>query len=158
MKTIAPCLWFNMQAEDAVNFYVSVFPNSRILETSRYPAGGHMPEGTALTIDFELNGQRMQALNGGPEFTFSEAISLTIACESQAEVDDLWSKLTADGGEESQCGWLKDKFGLSWQVVPQRLNEMMATKDPAAFKRLYDAIMPMQKLDLAALERAFAGT
>ena len=157
MKTIMPCLWFDTQAEDAASFYVSVFPNSRILETSRYPEGAPKPAGTVLTVDFELNGQRMQALNGGPEFTFSEAVSLTIECESQAEVDTYWSKLTADGGEESQCGWLKDKFGFSWQVVPARVSEMMATKDPAAFKRVFDAIMPMRKLDIATLERAYAG-
>lgn len=158
MKTFAVCLWFDNQAEEAANFYVSVFPNSRILATSRHPAGTHMPEGTVLTVDFEINGQRMQALNGGPMFQFSEAVSLAIECEDQAEVDAYWSKLTAGGGAESSCGWLKDKFGFNWQVVPARLNEMMTTTDPAAFKRLYDAIMPMSKLDLAALERAFAGT
>ena len=157
MNVIMPCLWFDGKAEDAANFYVSVFPNSRILETSRYPAGSHMPEGTVLTVDFEINGQRVQALNGGPEFTFSEAVSLSIECESQSEVDAYWSKLTADGGEESQCGWLKDKFGFSWQVVPARVAEMMATKDPAAFKRVFDAIMPMRKLDIAKLEQAYAG-
>jgi predicted 3-demethylubiquinone-9 3-methyltransferase (glyoxalase superfamily) len=157
MKTIMPCLWFDGQAEDAANFYTSVFPSSRIIEISRYPQGSQMPEGTVLTVDFEINGFRVQALNGGPEFTFSEAVSLSVECESQEEVDRLWTALTADGGEESQCGWLKDKYGFSWQIVPIKVVELLSAPDKAASKRAFDAVMKMRKIDIAAVERAFSG-
>jgi predicted 3-demethylubiquinone-9 3-methyltransferase (glyoxalase superfamily) len=157
MKTIMPCLWFDGQAEDAANFYTSVFPSSRIIEISRYPQGSRMPEGTVLTVDFEINGFRVQALNGGPEFTFSEAVSLSVECESQEEVDRLWTALTADGGEESQCGWLKDKYGFSWQIVPIKVVELLSAPDKAASKRAFDAVMKMRKIDIAAVERAFSG-
>jgi predicted 3-demethylubiquinone-9 3-methyltransferase (glyoxalase superfamily) len=157
MKTIMPCLWFDGQAEDAANFYTSVFPSSRIIEISRYPQGSQMPEGTVLTVDFEINGFRVQALNGGPEFTFSEAVSLSVECESQEEVDRLWMALTAEGGEESQCGWLKDKYGFSWQIVPIKVVELLSAPDKAASKRAFDAVMKMRKIDIAAVERAFSG-
>lgn len=155
---IRPCLWFNTEAEEAANFYVSLFPDSRVLEVSRYGEGGPMPAGTALMVVFELAGQQFQALNGGPEFQFTEAISLSVDCATQDEVDHLWGSLTADGGEESQCGWLKDRFGLSWQIVPARLGELMSGPDAEASQRTMQAMLQMRKLDIAALERAYAGS
>jgi predicted 3-demethylubiquinone-9 3-methyltransferase (glyoxalase superfamily) len=144
---IAPFLWFDSNAEEATNFYISIFQNSRILNVVRNPAGGPGPEGSVLTIAFELDGQKFTALNGGPHFKFTEAISWVVRCDNQKEIDEYWSKLTADGAE-GQCGWLKDKFGLSWQIVPTRLPELI--RHPKAMQ----AMMQMKKLDLAALERA----
>ena len=157
---ITPFLWFDTQAEEAANFYVSVFPNSRIHAVSRYdpaapqPPGPPRPAGLAMTVGFELNGMRFTALNAGPHFKFSEAISFVIHCASQEEVDHYWNRLTAGGGKEAQCGWLKDKYGLSWQVIPARFLELMADPDPARVGRVMGAMMQMQKLDIAALERA----
>jgi len=157
VQKIRPCLWFNTEAEEAATFYASLFENSKILNVSRYGEGGPMPVGTALVVEFELDGQQFQALNGGPEFQFTEAISLSVNCKTQAEVDHLWSALTANGGEESQCGWLKDRFGLSWQIVPEQLGQLMSSPDAAAAQRTMEAMLQMQKLDIAALERAAAG-
>jgi predicted 3-demethylubiquinone-9 3-methyltransferase (glyoxalase superfamily) len=128
MSKITPCLWFDTEGEEAAEFYTSLFPNSRILDVARYPAGAPRPEGTVMTVLFELDGQKFLALNGGPEFTFNEAISFQIDCAGQAEVDNYWSKLS-DGGEEGPCGWLKDRFGVSWQVVPHVLDELLADAD-----------------------------
>ncbi len=155
---ITPCLWFDGQAEEAVNFYISVFGDGRIVELSRYGKGMHMPEGTVLTVLFEIAGRQFLALNGGPHFKFTEAISLSVDCTSQAEIDRLWEKLTADGGVESQCGWLKDKYGLSWQIVPSRLVALMTHPDKAKSTRMMQALMGMKKLDIAKLEAAHAGT
>ncbi|MBI5718966.1 MAG: VOC family protein [Burkholderiales bacterium] len=154
---ITPCLWFNFNAEEAVNHYLNIFKHSRILETSRYDAS--MPEyaGKVLMIVFEIEGQRLQALNGGPQFPFSEAISLSVSCEDQAEVDDLWSKLTAEGGRESMCGWLKDKYGLSWQIVPRQVVALFNHADKAGAMRAMKAMLGMRKLDIAAIQRAFDG-
>ena len=156
MQKIAPCLWFNFNAEEAVNHYVSIFKQSRILHTSRY--GEELPDlaGKALMIEFELEGQRFQALNGGPGFPFTQAISLSVDCVDQAEVDALWQRL-CEGGAEVQCGWLKDKFGLSWQIVPHRFVEMMLAPDKAAVTRMMQAMFTMTKLDVAKLEAAFRG-
>jgi predicted 3-demethylubiquinone-9 3-methyltransferase (glyoxalase superfamily) len=149
-----PCLWFNGQAEEAAKFYASVFPNTRILETSRYPDA--MPEmaGQVLTITLDINGARFMALNAGPDFTFSEAISFVMECDTQAEIDELWTRLT-ERGEESMCGWLKDPYGLSWQIVPRVLDQMMADPDPAKANRVTQAMLQMRKLDIAALRRAY---
>jgi len=144
---ITPFLWFDSNAEEAANFYISIFRNSRILNVVRNPAGGPGPEGSALTIAFELDGQKFTALNGGPHFKFTEAISWVVRCDNQQEIDEYWSKLLA-GGAEVQCGWLKDKFGLSWQIVPTQLPELI--RHPKAMQ----AMMQMKKLDLATLERA----
>jgi predicted 3-demethylubiquinone-9 3-methyltransferase (glyoxalase superfamily) len=153
MQKITTCLWFDTQGEEAAEFYTSVFPNSRILEVSRYGEAGPRPAGMALTVEFELDGQHFTALNGGPEFTFDEAISFQIACEGQDEVDYYWDTLTA-GGEESQCGWLKDKFGLSWQVVPTALPELLSDPDPARAQRAMQAMLRMQKIDIAGIRAA----
>jgi predicted 3-demethylubiquinone-9 3-methyltransferase (glyoxalase superfamily) len=155
---ISPCLWFNGNAEEAARFYTSLFPNSRIDGVNRSPAETPSgPKGMVLTVDFTLDGNSYIGLNGGPEFKFSEAISLSIDCADQAEVDRYWTALVADGGEHSVCGWLKDRFGLSWQVVPRRLIEMYASPDRAAAERAMQAMLGMTKLDVAELERAFAG-
>lgn len=156
MPTITPCLWFDTRAEEAANFYVTVFPNSRILEITHYGPNTPMPEGTVLTVEFELDGQRYTALNGGPQFTFDEAVSFQIHCESQADVDRYWEALTADGGEESQCGWLKDKFGVSWQVVPRELIDLIFHSDPVTGNAAMQAMMTMRKLDLAVAREAVA--
>ena len=152
-----PCLWFNMQAEQAAQPYASVFPKTRILETARYPDA--MPDlaGQVLTVTLDLNGQNFMLLNGGPEFTFSEAVSFVVDCETQAEVDHLWNQLTDDGGEESMCGWLKDRFGVSWQIVPTALGEMMADPDPVKVNRVTQAMLQMRKLDVATLRAAYNG-
>ena len=157
VQKIRPCLWFNTEAEEAANFYVSLFDDSKIVEVSRYGEGGPMPAGTALMVAFELAGQQFQVLNGGPQFQFTEAISLSVDCRTQEEVDHLWTSLTANGGEESMCGWLKDRFGLSWQIVPERLGQLMSSTDSAAAQRTMEAMLQMRKLDIAALERAYAG-
>lgn len=156
MPTITPCLWFDTRAEEAANFYVSVFPNSRILEVTHYGPNTPMPEGTVLTVEFELDGQRYTALNGGPQFTFDEAISFQIDCGSQDEVDRYWEALTADGGEESQCGWLKDKFGVSWQVVSRELIDLIFHSDPVTGNAAMQAMMTMRKLDVAVAKEAVA--
>lgn len=155
-KTI-PCLWFDTDAEEAAALYVSVFPNSAITGVTRYGPGGPRPEGLALTVSFTLDGQEYVALNGGPEFTFSEAISFQIPCADQAEVDHYWNALTDSGGKESQCGWLTDRFGLSWQVVPTRLTELVGDPDPERAQRATQAMLTMAKIDIAALERAADG-
>jgi predicted 3-demethylubiquinone-9 3-methyltransferase (glyoxalase superfamily) len=158
MDKIVPCLWFNMNAEEAVNFYTSVFPNSRILAKSHYTEGLPGPEGAVLTIDFELEGRPLQALNGGPEFPFTEAISLSVTVDTQQELDRLWDTLISGGGEPSQCGWLKDKFGLSWQIVPGIIAQKLSNgADKAGTTRMMQALMKMQKLDIAELEKAYAG-
>ncbi len=157
MKSIYPCLWFDNQAEEAINFYVSLFPNSQIMDISRYGQGATLPEGTAFVIRAELNGQQVMALNGGPqEFGFNEAISLFVNCENQAEVDRLWEKFS-EGGEPGPCGWIKDKYGLSWQIVPTALGELMGDSDPEKAGRVMQAMLQMGKLDVAALQRAYDG-
>lgn len=154
MQKIAPFLWFNDNAEEAMKFYVSVFKNSKIVSTDRYGDAGPGPKGTLMSGTFQLEGQEFYALNGGPQFKFTEAISLFVNCETQQEVDELWAKLTADGGEASQCGWLKDKFGLSWQIIPTALGEMLGDKDPERSKRVMEAMLKMRKIDITALEQA----
>jgi predicted 3-demethylubiquinone-9 3-methyltransferase (glyoxalase superfamily) len=154
MHKITPFLWFDSQAEEAANFYVSVFKNSRVVSVSRYGEGGPMPKGTVMTATFELDGQPIMALNGGPEFEFTEAISFFVNCETQAEVDALWEKLS-EGGEKGPCGWLKDKFGLSWQIVPTALGRMLGGPDPEKSKRVMDAMLKMSKIDIATLEQAY---
>ena len=157
MSKITPFLWFNGQAEEAMNFYVSLFKNSKVLGVSRYSEGMPFPAGTVLTASFELDGQPITALNGGPEYKFTEAFSFFVNCESQQEVDDLWAKLTANGGEEGPCGWLKDKFSLSWQIVPTALGEMMGDPDPEKARRVTEAMLKMKKLDVEGLRRAYRG-
>ena len=154
MQKITPFLWFDDQAEEAASFYVSLFKNSKVLSVSRYGEGAPKPPGTAMTVSFELDGQALMALNGGPEFKFTEAISLFVNCESQAEVDKLWGKLT-EGGEEGPCGWLKDRYGLSWQIVPTALGEMLGDPDPKKAQNVMQAMLQMKKLDIAGLRRAY---
>ena len=153
-QKINPCLWFNVNAEEAVNFYISVIKNSKIDILTRYGENAPLPEGTVLTIAFQLDGQHFLALNGGPEFTFSEAISFIINCDNQEELDYFWSKLS-EGGREVQCGWLKDQFGLSWQIVPTRLAELMKSGDTEKSGRVMQALMQMVKIDIAGLQAAF---
>jgi predicted 3-demethylubiquinone-9 3-methyltransferase (glyoxalase superfamily) len=154
MQKITPCLWFDNNAEEAVNHYLSVFKNSKINKVLHCGDAGPGPKGSVLTIAFQLEGQDFIALNGGPIFKFNEAISLSVDCKSQIEVDDLWEKLSA-GGQESRCGWLKDKFGLSWQVVPSALVEMLQDPDPEKAKRVMAAMMKMGKIDIAKLKQAY---
>lgn len=154
MPAITPCLWFDTDGEEAASFYVSLFPNSRITDVSRYGESGPRPAGAALTVAFELDGRPFTALNGGPQFSFTEAVSLQIDCADQAEVDRYWTALTADGGEESVCGWLKDKYGLSWQVVPRRLGELLADPDLGRAGRAMEAMLKMKKIVVAELEAA----
>ncbi len=154
MQKITPFLWFDDQAEEAANFYVSIFKNSKIVNIVRYGEAGPGPAGTIMTVAFELNGQEFTALNGGPEFKFTEAISFFVNCESQQEVDELWEKLS-EGGEEGPCGWLKDKYGLSWQIVPTVLGEMLNDPDPAKAQRVTKAMLQMQKIDIAELKQAY---
>jgi predicted 3-demethylubiquinone-9 3-methyltransferase (glyoxalase superfamily) len=156
-QKISPFLWFNDQAEEAANFYVSLFPNSRVKEVTRLLGIPEAAPGKASTVVFELDGVEVMALNGGPHFKFNEAFSLLVHCDSQEEVDRLWSKLIADGGEPSQCGWLKDRWGLSWQITPTILLKLMADKDAAKAKRVADAMMKMTKIDIATLKRAYEG-
>ena len=162
MKAITPCLWFDSEAEEAAQFYVGIFPNSKVTDVLRYSKAGHevhgQPEGKVLTVAFELDGQPFTALNGGPQFKFNEAVSFQVPCKDQKEVDYYWEKLGAGGDPKAQqCGWLKDRFGVSWQVFPARLLEMLADKDRGRADRAMVAMMEMKKLDLAALERAFNG-
>ena len=154
MQKITPFLWFDHQAEEAADFYTSIFKNSKILNISRYGEGGPGPEGTVMTVAFQLNGQEFTALNGGPIFKFTEAISFFVHCETQEEVDELWEKLS-EGGEEAQCGWLKDKYGVSWQIVPAALMEMLQDKDPEKSKRVMEAMLQMRRIDIKALRRAY---
>jgi predicted 3-demethylubiquinone-9 3-methyltransferase (glyoxalase superfamily) len=161
MQKITPFLWFDGQAEDAANFYTSVFKNSKIDRILRYTEEaaektGH-PVGSVLTIEFEIEGQKFVALNGGPLFKFNESVSFVINCETQEEVDYFWEKLTADGGEESQCGWLKDKFGVSWQVTPTVLIDMLHDKDPEKAERVMNAMLEMQKIEIPKLKAAYDG-
>jgi len=156
MTRITPFLWFDTQAEDAANFYVSVFRNSRIVKVARYGSAGPGPKGSVMTVQFELDGQPFIALNGGPHFKFTEAISFSIDCQTQDEVDHYWDNLSA-GGEQVQCGWLKDKFGLSWQVNPSILGKLLGDPDPEKSKRVMAAMLKMKKIDIAALQAAYAG-
>jgi predicted 3-demethylubiquinone-9 3-methyltransferase (glyoxalase superfamily) len=151
------CLWFDDRAEEAAHYYVSVFKNSSVGRVSHYTEGAPRPAGTVLTVEFTANGHKFVALNGGPEFKFTEAVSFQIFCENQEEVDYYWTKLTEGGGEPGPCGWLKDKFGLSWQVIPDRLDDMISDPDPAKAERAMKAMLSMHKLDIAALEKAYAG-
>jgi predicted 3-demethylubiquinone-9 3-methyltransferase (glyoxalase superfamily) len=158
MQKITPCLWFDNQAEEAVNFYISIFKNSKIGKVARYGEAGAevsgRPKGTVMTVTFELDGQKFMALNGGPIFKFTEAISLIVNCKTQKELDELWEKLS-EGGEKSVCGWLKDKYGLSWQIVPTALGEMMKDADPAKSERVMKALLQMTKLDIKTLKQAY---
>lgn len=156
-QRMTPFLWFDGQAEEAANFYCSIFPNSRIKAATRYGAAGPGPKGAVMTIGFEFDGQSFTGLNGGPMFKFTEAISLLVHGETQAEGDHYWEKLTADGGKPNQCAWLKDKFGISWQVVPRRLPELLSAPDTAKARRAMEAMMQMVKIDVAKLEAAAAG-
>ena len=156
MQKITPFLWFDTQAEEAAKFYISIFRNSKITGTTRYGEAGPGPKGSVMTVAFNLDGQDFVALNGGPQFKFTEAVSFVANCETQQEVDDLWEKLSA-GGERSRCGWLKDKFGLSWQVVPTVLGQLLQDKDPAKSRRVMEAMLQMDKLDIRKLKQAHAG-
>jgi predicted 3-demethylubiquinone-9 3-methyltransferase (glyoxalase superfamily) len=153
MQRITPCLWFDTEAEDAADFYVSVFKNSQVVSVSRYGEAGPRAAGTVMTVDFELDGQAFIALNGGPEFPFTEAVSLQVDCETQEEVDRYWSVLSG-GGEEGPCGWLKDRYGLSWQIIPVVLTELLNDPDTAKAQRVMAAMLQMKKIDIAALEAA----
>jgi len=161
MQKVTPFLWFDNQAEEAANFYTSVFKNSKIGRILRYDEasakGAGRPVGSVLTIEFEIAGQKFTALNGGPEFKFNESISFVVNCETQNEVDYFWEKLMADGGQESQCGWLKDKFGVSWQITPTVLIDMLNDKDAKKAERVMKAMMQMQKIDIKTLKEAYAG-
>jgi predicted 3-demethylubiquinone-9 3-methyltransferase (glyoxalase superfamily) len=150
MPTITPFLWFDTQAEEAMNFYTSIFTRSRVISVNR-------AQGKVMSVQFELEDQKFMALNAGPLFKFTEAISFFVGCETQQEIDELWGRLTADGGQPSQCGWLKDKFGLSWQIIPNALGSMLGDKDPAKASRVMNAMLQMGKLDLQQLQKAYAG-
>ena len=154
MQKITPFLWFNDNAEEALNFYVSIFKDSKIINASYYGDAGPGPKGTLMTATFQLEGQQFMALNGGPLFKFTEAISLFVNCKTQEEVDDLWERLSA-GGEKSRCGWLKDKFGLSWQIIPSTLGELMGDKDPVKANRVMQAMLKMDKIDIKKLKDAY---
>jgi predicted 3-demethylubiquinone-9 3-methyltransferase (glyoxalase superfamily) len=157
MQKITPFLWFDDQAEQAMNFYTSVFEDSKVIGVSRYGEAGPGEPGTVMIATFEIEGQRFTALNGGPRFKFTEAISFEVDCETQDEVDYLWESLTAGGGEESMCGWLRDKYGLSWQVVPRVLGELMGDEDREKVKRVTEAMLSMRKIEIAKLQRAYEG-
>ncbi len=154
-QKITTFLWFDGNAEEAANHYTSIFRNSKILNVTRYGDAGPLPKGTVMTVTFQLEGQEFIALNGGPHFKFTEAISLLVNCDTQKEVDELWSKLSA-GGEEGQCGWLKDKFGLSWQIIPSALFKLLQDQVPAKSKRVMEAMFQMKKIDIARLEQAYS--
>ena len=157
MPKISPFLWYDTQAEEAANLYTSIFPNSKILAIARYGDAGPGPKGSVMTVQFQLDGQEIIALNGGPMYKFTEAFSLSVDCKTQEEVDRYWTKLTADGGQEGPCGWCKDKFGLSWQVTPSLLGQMLSDTDRKKAARVMEAMMKMKKLDIAALKRAYEG-
>ncbi len=154
MQKITPFLWFDGKAEEAATFYTSIFKNSKIVSISRYGEGGPAPKGTAMSATFQLNGQEFMALNGGPQFTFSPAISFLVNCQTQEEVDELWEKLSA-GGEKQRCGWLRDKYGLSWQIIPSALGEMLQDKDAEKSRRVMNAMLQMGKIDIEKLKRAY---
>ncbi len=154
MQKITPYLWFDDQAEEAVNFYTSIFKNSRVLNVSRYGEAGPGPAGSVMTATFELGGQEFMALNGGPQYKFTEAISFLVHCKTQKEVDELWEKLSAEG-EEGPCGWLKDKFGVSWQIIPTALGEMLSDPDPARAQRVMEAMLKMTKIEIPVLKQAY---
>lgn len=156
MPRITPFLWFDDKAEEAANFYISVFKNSKIGSIARYSDAGPGPKGSVMTVSFELEGQPFIALNGGPLYTFSPAISFFVDCKTQQEVDELWDKLTAGGGEV-ECGWLRDKYGLSWQIIPTALLELMQDKDPVKSQRVFKAMLQMTKIDIEGLQRAYRG-
>ena len=155
MSKVTPFLWFDSEAEEAARFYVSLFPNARLGAITRYGSAGPGPEGSVMTVEFELDGIPFTALNGGPHFKFNEAVSFSISCETQAEVDRYWNNLLEGGGQESQCGWLKDRFGFSWQVNPRALGELLGDPDPEKSKRVMQAMLTMTKIDIAALKRAY---
>ncbi len=157
MQKISPMLWFDTQAEQAANLYTSLFKNSKFNHVARYPENSPGQAGAVMTVSFELDGQEFTALNGGPIFKFTEAVSFVVHCQDQAEVDKLWFGLIADGGEESQCGWLKDKFGVSWQIVPDALMQLMSSPDKEKSDRVYQAMLKMKKLDIEGLQKAYAG-
>ena len=157
MQKITPFLWFDNQAEQAAQFYTSIFKNSKILNVSRYGDAGPGPKGSVMVVNFQLFGQDFTALNGGPLFKFSEAFSFVVNCENQQEIDEYWGKLTSGGGTEGDCGWLKDKFGFSWQIVPTALNRLLSDKDPEKVNRVMQAMLKMKKLDIATLQQAAAG-
>jgi predicted 3-demethylubiquinone-9 3-methyltransferase (glyoxalase superfamily) len=156
MQKITPFFWFDSQAEEAANFYVSIFKDSKIINVARYGDAGPGPKGSVMLVNFQLEGQDFMALNGGPNYTLTPAFSLFVSCETQAEVNQLWGKLT-DGGEEVQCGWLKDKFGMSWQIIPKALMELMQDKDPVKSQRVFKAMLQMKKIDIEGLKRAYRG-
>ncbi|HET7205815.1 MAG TPA: VOC family protein [Terriglobales bacterium] len=156
MQSITPFLWFDKQAEEAANFYVSIFKNSRIKTVSRYGDAGPGPKGSVMVVSFEINGQEFTALNGGPQFKFTPAISFLVNCETQPEVDDLWEKLS-QGGRKDRCGWLQDKYGVSWQIIPMTLGKLMSDPDRKKSTRVMQAMLQMDKIDIAGLERAYAG-
>ena len=153
MQKITPFLWFDHQAEEAMNFYISIFKNSKVININRYGNGAQLPSGTVMTASFQINGQEFIALNGGPVFQFTPAISFVVSCESQEDVDDYWEKLSA-GGQESQCAWLTDKFGVSWQIVPTALGQLLSDPDPEKANRVMQAMLKMRKIDIAELKRA----
>ena len=154
MQKITPFLWFDGNAEEAMNFYVSVFNNSKVVRVTRYGEGGPGPKGAVMSATFELDGQQFYALNGGPQFTFTPAISLFVNCETQQEVDELWDKLS-EGGKKEKCGWLKDKYGLSWQIIPSALGKLLGDKDPAKANRVMMAMLQMDKIDIQGLQQAY---
>ncbi len=154
MQKITPCLWFNFNADEALTYYASIFKNTRVENKRYWPKGLHGPEGKLFTATFFIEDQQFMILNGGPEFKFTEAISIVAQCDTQEEIDDKWAKLTADGGEPSMCGWLKDKYGLSWQIVPSSLDEILNNPDTAKAKRAMDALLKMIKLDIKTLKEA----
>ena len=156
MPKITPFLWFDDQAEEAANFYVSIFKNSKIVKVTRYGEAGPGPKGSAMTVVFQLDGQDFIALNGGPHFKFTEAVSFSVDCKTQQEVDTYWEKLS-EGGQQVQCGWLKDKYGLSWQIVPSALGDLLGDPDPQKSKRVMEAMLKMKKIDIEGLKRASAG-
>jgi predicted 3-demethylubiquinone-9 3-methyltransferase (glyoxalase superfamily) len=156
-QKIVPNLWFDTQAEEAAHYYIDVFGSGRVLSVARYPENSPGPAGTVMTVQFEVAGMQLVGINGGPEFTFTEAVSLQVNCEDQAEVDRYWDRLVGDGGEESQCGWLKDKYGLSWQIVPGGMEELFADPDPGRAQRAMQAMLQMRKLDVAAMRAAADG-
>jgi predicted 3-demethylubiquinone-9 3-methyltransferase (glyoxalase superfamily) len=155
MPKLTPCLWFDTEGEEAADLYTSVFPNSKIVDVARYGSAGPRPEGTVMTVTFELDGQQFVALNGGPDFKFNEAVSFQVSCDDQEEVDEYWSKLS-EGGEEGPCGWLKDRFGLSWQIIPKRLPELLGDPDQEKAQRAMAAMLQMGKIEIDELERAAA--